>query len=121
MTLSCIAQFSIIVCLSSCFSNSRCLLNAHCPLHLCHEMLRLQRNETKYNHIVIKNKNGTDSGRTWAENSDKLSDKGWARAGPLFYLEVPLRLGGPPVCPGPYAPAYPDPMLLYQIHSAKPW
>ncbi len=27
---------------------------------------------------------------------------------PLFQLKVPPRIGGPPICPGPYAPAYTD-------------
>ncbi len=31
---------------------------------------------------------------------------------PLFQLKVPPRLGGPPICPGPYAPAYTDAMPL---------
>ncbi len=36
---------------------------------------------------------------------------------PLFQLKVPPRFGRPPICPGPYAPAYPasTPHKYYKI------
>ncbi len=54
-------------------------------------------------------KKATGLGQTPVEKSDKLSDKDRARVKlyPLFQLKVPPRLGGPPISPGPYAPAYP--------------
>ncbi len=64
-----------------------------------------------------REKKDTGSGRTWAENSDKLSDKGRARAGPYIRSLVSIKSSPstlPPICPGPYAPAYPDatPLVL---------
>ncbi len=75
-------------------------LPATLPLHSAH-MLWLQ--QQPYNGREKEGKK--DSGQT--ENSDKQTGTGPVQGSifvPLFQLKVPPRLGGPPICPGPYAP-----------------
>ncbi len=57
-----------------------------------------------------------------------MKDKAWPVQGsifvPLFQLKVPPRLGGPPICPGPCAhayPAYPDATPLVCVCVCVCW
>ncbi len=84
----------------------------------------------KYNHFAIKNQNwtflmaatDTGSGRTRAENSDKLSDKGQARAGlyirSLVSIKSPPSARRAPILPGPICTCipYPDATPLIILH-----
>ncbi len=59
----------------------------------------------------------TGLGRTQLDNSDKLYIVSIFI--PLFQLKVPPRLGGPPICPSPYAPAYPDATPLIRFWNVS--